>query len=344
MNKLHIITDLQYGSTGKGLYAAFLAESIRPEAIITAWAPNAGHTVVTETGEKLVNIALPSGIVVNPRRVILGPGSVINPDRFLQELSFYRERGFTGEVIIHSNAAVVEPHHLEEERQYGFRIGSTMKGAGAAAIQKMRRDPDIGLNVARKCDKLRIYTVSSAHYRDIIYGLDTAILEGAQGFSLSINQGFYPWTTSRECTTHQLLSDCGIPYDPNTAKWVHGVCRTFPIRVANRIGDDDTVYTSGPCYADQAEVDWSHVGVEPELTTVTKLPRRIFTFSKQQVVDAITFNGVSSVFLNFCNYTDQEQIRSIVNTIHTRTKATVNWFGYGPKISDIHGMMVIKDE
>jgi hypothetical protein len=63
--------------------------------------------------------------------------------------------------------------------------------------------------------------------------------------------------------------------------------------------------SSGPGYPDQREIDWSQIGVEPELTTVTKLPRRLFTFSQQQLTEAHWHNGgywKTSLFLNFCNY------------------------------------------
>lgn len=77
--------------------------------------------------------------------------------------------------------------------------------------------------------------------------------------------------------------------------------------------------SSGGCYSDQKEVSWEHItklsGAEDvgknitELTSVTKLPRRVFTFSQQNIKDCIRHNQTRyNVFLsvNFADYVDVE--------------------------------------
>lgn len=306
MKDLSIITDLQFGSTGKGLLAGWLAKRICPDTIITAWSPNAGHTFIDKDGNKFVNTALPNGIVApGVRQVLLGPGSVIDPDALLDEMTRYAAYLDGVEICIHENAAVVGARHRQSEAQGMFKIGSTMKGVGAAVIEKIGRDPASNI-IARDAlvsTPLEGFVVSAAEYNQRIDAADVGLLEGAQGFSLSINQGFYPYTTSRDCTTHQLLSDCAIPANPHMNKYVFGCARTYPIRVANRFDTNgNMIGTSGPCYPDQKEITWERLGMRPELTTVTKLPRRIFTYSKQQIEEAVRMNGVTSLFLNFTNY------------------------------------------
>ena len=44
MDKIKIVVDLQYGSTGKGLIVGKIAEDEAHDSVFTAWAPNAGHT------------------------------------------------------------------------------------------------------------------------------------------------------------------------------------------------------------------------------------------------------------------------------------------------------------
>ena len=79
MKNVHFIVDMQFGSCGKGLFAGFLAHKVQPDTIVTAWAPNAGHTFRDDkAGINMVNIALPNGIVApSVKRVMFGPGSVI---------------------------------------------------------------------------------------------------------------------------------------------------------------------------------------------------------------------------------------------------------------------------
>lgn len=318
MKHLHVITDLQFGSTGKGLLAGWLAKRVNPDTLIIAWSPNAGHTFIDSDGRKFVNTALPNGIVADSvKRILIGPGSVVNPENLMDEINMYIDRLEGVDIMIHENAAVVTQEHRDQEARGMFKIGSTMKGVGAAVIDKIRRDPTKNV-IARDVlvsTPLEGFVVSAQQYNDAMDAADVAILEGAQGFSLSINHGFYPYTTSRDCTVAQMLVDCAIPMNGVIRdSTVYGCARTYPIRVANRYdADGNMIGTSGPCYDDQREMDWSELGMEPELTTVTKLPRRIFTYSKQQIEEAVRMNGVNKLFLNFVNYIGLDESPTAMN-------------------------------
>jgi hypothetical protein len=119
------------------------------------------------------------------------------------------------------------------------------------------------------------------------------------------------------------------------------VARTYPIRVANRYDKDgNMVGWSGPAYPDQAEISFDAIGVGPEFTTVTKLPRRVFTFSTDQVKDAVRANGVGPIFLNFCNYPQGANGLSDVGLLIQRLNndlglATVALTGWGPTFNDV---------
>lgn len=349
MNKsLRIIVDMQFGSCGKGLIAGYLAGMHQPDTIVTAWAPNAGHTFISETGRKCVNIALPNGIIApGVKRVLLGPGSVINPAQLKMELEQYADLMEGVTLAIHENAAIVTEAHREAEAAYGFGIGSTMKGVGEAVIQKIRRRvaDNNTAGAALLLDPLGQYVVSKMEYDDLLRKSQSTLLEGAQGYSLGINSGMYPYTTSRECVVAQMLSDCGLPFD--MVRFVEqltvtGVCRTFPIRVSNRFKDGVQIGWSGPCYPDQYEMNWSDLDMEPERTTVTNLPRRIFTFSHQQVQEAIWMNGVDEVFLNFANYIPKDrragapELRDYIKMIENGGEgASVKYIGNGPTVNDV---------
>lgn len=352
MKRLHMIVDMQFGSCGKGLFAGYLAKKVQPDTIVTAWAPNAGHTFVdNKTGENMVNICLPNGIVApSVKRVMFGPGTVVNPELLMSELERYSDYMANIELMIHQHAAVVTEAHRQEEASYAFAIGSTMKGCGAALVDKIRRDParNNTAGVALIGTPLEGFLVTVEEYNEAIDKAETVVVEGAQGFSLGMNNGFYPYTTSRECTAQQLMVDCALPAKlPVFGRHVHGVCRTYPIRVANRFNKGgNQVGTSGPGYFDQRELDWkADLGLEPELTTVTRLPRRIFTFSAEQIKQAVRMNGIDSVFLNFCNYPMLRPVDGkpgglngniglMIDEIN-RTGATVRWLGYGPAMQDI---------
>lgn len=342
--RIDVIVDLQFGSTGKGLLAGYLAEKIKPDTLITAWGPNAGHTYINGVGHKFVNIALPNGIVSpNLKKVLIGPGSIIDPVRFHAEMIDYADLLEGVEIIIHPHAVVVMDKHRQAEAGYGFKIGSTMKGVGEAVVEKIRREVE-DMNIAREAlmsTPLANYVFTVQEYNAAVDDSERILIEGAQGYSLSINHGFYPYVTSRDCTVPQIMADCGIPF--GTVRHhdvrVHGVCRTFPIRVANRFKGGVQVGTSGPCYDDQREMQWEEIGREPELTTVTKLPRRLFSFSEQQVWEACRINGVNDVFINFCNYLQDrgggidQKLGDIMDAFEDY--CPVRWLGWGPTVNDI---------
>jgi len=132
----------------------------------------------------------------------------------------------------------------------------------------------------------------------LIEAAEVMQIEGAQGYSLSIDHGFWPYVTSRSCTTIATMAACGLPPLPNLD--VIGTMRTFPIRVADRFSEGGG--SSGPCYPDQHEISWADIDRTPEITTVTKKERRIFTFSAQQVLEAMRQNRCSHTFLSFLDY------------------------------------------
>ena len=346
MAQVTMVVDLQYGSTGKGLIVGKIAEDEQPDTIVTAWAPNAGHTYIASDRlerRKFIHTHLGNGIV-SPKlaRVMLGPGSAINPAQLLMEIEACKDLLGDAEILIHPHAAIVTDRHIEEEAGPMTKIGSTKKGVGAAMIQRIRRDPD-DMNIAANCPELDAYVCSTGHYREKIMSAKRVLIEGAQGYGLSMYHGFYPYTTSRDVSVWQILADCGIPhlmldeYRQGISEIkVVGTCRTYPIRVANRFDTEGTqVGYSGPCYDDQLEISFEELGQVTELTTVTKLPRRIFTFSRKQIAEAIDYNGANLIFLNFANYCRTEsELVGIIDGIYA-AKAFIGWVGFGPSYRDV---------
>lgn len=339
-----VIVDLQFGSTGKGLLAGYLAEKNRPDTVVTAWAANAGHTYIDSNGRKFVHTMLANGIVSkNLKSVLIGPGSIIDPDNLLKEINSCQDLLTKAKIYIHANAAVIQQRHRDEEAGPMTKIGSTKKGVGAAAIHRIRRDPN-DMNIASVALKDHpVLTVANIvtpqEYAQLLNESRVVQVEGAQGYSLSMYHGFYPYCTSRDVSTSQIMADCGIPYNFGNVQ-VYGTARTYPIRVANRYDEQgNQIGWSGPCYADQVETSFEAIGQTVELTTVTKLPRRIFTFSMQQIKEAVRINGCKEIFLNFVNYLpNDDAVRDMIMEISSKSGAKVKWIGKGPTFNDVEMM------
>lgn len=334
--KVDVVVDLQFGSTGKGLLCDYLATYGKYDTVVNANLPNAGHTTVTPEGRVWMNKAMPNGIMAT-KRIMMGPGSAFTPARLAEELKTVADL-IEGKVFaIHEAAMVVTDAHKQKEQETLSRISSTMQGSGEAVVAKIRREPGV---IARDCmDLLKEhgldkYVVSHAQYLQHLLDSESILVEGAQGYSLGHNSGFYPYCTSRDCTVTRYMADCAIP-----AGWLrkaYGVARVHPIRVGNTSDG-----YSGDIYADQEELTWAELGVDPELTTVTKRVRRVFTFSHAQIHEACVANGIDEIFLNFANY-DPSYAREIIETVndmmidvgHT-DKDIITMVGVGPRRDNI---------
>lgn len=340
-HKIHMVIDLQFGSTGKGLLAGYLAKREGYDTVVCAFAPNAGHTYIDkERGINMMTQQLPTAISSpSVQNVLLGPGSLIHIPTLLAEIAVFKEMLIDKRIMIHPHAGIVTDRHIEEERNM-TKIGSTAKGVGAAQIQRIQRNPS-DLNIAdgpnEAFDSIREWVVTDREYRTALEASESLLIEGAQGFGLSMYHGFYPYTTSRDVTPWQIAADCGIPFSMSNYIQIFGTLRTLPIRVNNRDG------WSGPVYQDQKELDWTELGISVERTTVTKLPRRIFTFSQLQLEEALFHCAAywgTHLFLNFANYLESDEVDKLIQAIETPTAGKLNaphvaWIGYGPDDKDV---------
>lgn len=328
--KVNVIIDGQYGSTGKGLLAGYLGcQGGFDVAAITA-SPNSGHTCLIGD-RKIVTSHLPiSGLVHEESVIYLTAASTIHMLTFIDEVKKYKVR--PGRLIVHPRATIISDDDILAEGLELDRIGSTKKGAGYAAANKLRRKAWL----AEHHEYIDLYA-TVAPLENVKN--DTILMEVPQGFDLSINSGLsYPYCTSREVTVSQALSDLGA--HPRDLGKVFMTLRTYPIRVANPVDHKgEVVGTSGPCYDDQHEITWESLGVEPELTTVTKKVRRVFTFSEQQTAKALSVLRPDFIFLNFMNYLrDTLEWNDLMVKIQSRFDpghVPEFLYGFGPQVTDV---------
>jgi adenylosuccinate synthase len=138
-----VVVGAQWGDEGKGkvvdLYAPYAELVVR-----YAGGANAGHTLVVN-GEKLILHLIPSGILHEQTKCVVGQGTVIDPAVFLKEIEALTERGVTTEsrLLVSQRAHVVLPHHklVDElrEKKSGGAIGTTKRGIGPCYEDKVAR-------------------------------------------------------------------------------------------------------------------------------------------------------------------------------------------------------------
>lgn len=138
-----VVVGAQWGDEGKGkvvdLYAPYAGLVVR-----YAGGANAGHTLVVG-GEKLILHLIPSGILHQQTRCIIGQGTVIDPSVLIREIEALHERGLetTNRLLVSQRAHVVLPHHklIDElrEKKSNEAIGTTKRGIGPCYEDKVAR-------------------------------------------------------------------------------------------------------------------------------------------------------------------------------------------------------------
>src|SRR5512138_2364946 len=149
-----VVVGAQWGDEGKGkvvdIYTEFADDVVRYQG-----GNNAGHTLVVGD-EKIVLHLIPSGILHQGKRCIIGNGVVLDPEVFIREITKMKVKGKMPDdsVLCLSEALhVIMPYHkridiARELKSGDKKIGTTGRGIGPAYEDK------IGRRGIRLCDLL----------------------------------------------------------------------------------------------------------------------------------------------------------------------------------------------
>jgi len=354
--KMSIVVGGQAGSEAKGKFSGWLCAKEKPDLLVMSASPNAGHTVVLPDGTKKVSYHLPIGMVTCDCPVVLTATSLINPlilAKEIKDLEIDPTR-----IHIDPRASVITPDHIEAEARGKMSdIGSTLQGIGECRIGKIRRIGghllvgtvdhefrELGVNVLKEPAAVLI--------NNRLDNRERVLCESTQGFDLDLEHGIDPkYSTSKMINPSMAAAEAGVA--PSRVGRVFGVIRPYPIRVNNRTG------TSGP-YAEAAEITWDEVARRSgypgspssfgEITTTTKLPRRVFEFSWKRFRHFLTVCQPDELCLQFANYLDwsvygeigiSDKVRDFIVKMENFGGVPVRYVGTGPGHDD---MVILEDE
>lgn len=299
-----IVVGMQYGSEGKGAITAYLSPLV--SIGVRSGAANAGHTIYFKN-KKFVMRQIPS-VWINPAaKLVVGRGALISLDVLLEEIELVSNfLEIKNRLFVDAKAHIITEDNIKEEQKTDLaaRIGSTSaisgEGIGMAMADKILRKSSC--IQAEEITELKPYLSDTTDLINTFLDRDEfIIIEGTQGFGLSLEHGNFPFVTSRDTSATAIAASIGLSTH-NFDVDVIGVTRTYPIRVAGN---------SGPFGEDSKEITWEELtkmagSGKPiiEMTSVTRMTRRVATFSRKDFLKACQVNRPTEIAVTFADYLD----------------------------------------
>jgi len=140
-----VVIGAQWGDEGKGkvvdIYTEFADDVVRYQG-----GNNAGHTLVVGD-EKVILHLIPSGILHEGKRCIIGNGVVLDPEVFIMEITKLKANGYLADdAMLRLSEAlhIIMPYHkridiAREVKSGAKKIGTTGRGIGPAYEDKIGR-------------------------------------------------------------------------------------------------------------------------------------------------------------------------------------------------------------
>ena len=322
----------QWGSEGKGKLSLYLSRKFNAKASVRVGGPNSGHTVIGPDGQTHVLRMLPSACVDPDVIAVIPAGACIDVEILRSEI--YELGLGPGRLAISPYAGIIDRSHVYAEREMGLpdRIGSTGSGTGACVMSRIRRDA--GFRTAAAVPELERYLRdTTAYMRSLLDGGAHIVIEGTQGYGLSLYQSpWWPYVTSRDATAAQFVAEAGL--SPRDVSHVAMAVRTYPIRVGGESGPLPRETT----WEEVTELAGSATPIR-EYTSVTHRLRRVARFDPDVVARAVRANAPDIIAVNFMDYIHDPSVheksigperRAFLDWLERDTGAKASLAGFGP--------------
>jgi adenylosuccinate synthase len=283
-----IIVGGFFGDEGKGKVVAHIAYKDKPVIISRGGVgPNAGHTVQVGTKEYGVRM-VPSGFVYKDAKLCIGSGVLVDPRVLKHEVDTL---GVKGRVFIDWRCGIITEDHIARDKgsdHLSKKIGSTGSGCGPANSDRvMRVSPQ-----AKDVPELKEYLMDVPKAIDEELKKDNSVLlEGTQGFGISLYYGTYPFVTSKDTSASQIAADNGV--GPTRIDDVVVVFKAYPTRVGE-----------GPFSTEMPSEKSDAMGIQ-EFGTVTHRKRRIGGWDGDMARYSAMINGCTQAAITGIDRVDK---------------------------------------
>lgn len=208
-----IIIGSQWGDEGKGKIVDLLSKQAK---VIVRFqgGNNAGHTVMF--GDKTFILHLvPSGILHDNTKSIIGNGLVVDPGELIKEINQLIDTGIEckGRLFISDAANVIMPYHklldgAREARLKDNKIGTTGRGIGPAYEDKVARSGVRFADIENNSDfkaKIDLFVNDKNKILKYVLGYEGEPLDADQVFEelIQLNNELSPYI----CDTSELIAN-----------------------------------------------------------------------------------------------------------------------------------------
>jgi len=212
MGRNVVVIGTQWGDEGKGKIVDLLTD--KADAVVRfQGGHNAGHTLVIK-GKKTVLHLIPSGILRDEVRCLIGNGVVLSPSALLEELDMLAEGGVDARsrMGISESCPVILPYHiaLDQAREAARgkkAIGTTGRGIGPCYEDKVsRRGIRLGEMLDTEHFKERLREVMDYHNFSLehLFKFDTVDYEAVLDEALGQAEQMRPLIEDVPGTLHSL--------------------------------------------------------------------------------------------------------------------------------------------
>jgi adenylosuccinate synthase len=219
-----VIVGAFWGDEGKGKIISYLALKDKLDFCVRTGSVNAAHTVWME-GNRYALHMVPAAFLNQKCRLLIGAGANVHVAKFLEEVELTKVKDRIG---LDQQASIIEEKHSVQDKTNAHLkgLGTTGWGVGPALEERARRTAKL----AKDIPELQPYLADVA--KEINEGIDSGknvLLEGTQGFMLSLFYGTYPYVTGRDTGAAAICSEAGV--GPTRVDDVLIVYKSFITRV-----------------------------------------------------------------------------------------------------------------
>ncbi len=219
-----VIVGAFWGDEGKGKISSYLALKDKLDFCVRTGSVNAAHTVWID-GKKYALHMVPAAFINPKTRLLIAAGANVDVKTFFSEVE---QTSVQGRIAIDQNASIIEEKHSAADKASAVNrgIGTTGRGVGPAIEERVKRTAKL----AKDLPELKGYVTDQV--QEVNDGLDAGknvLLEGTQGFMLSLFFGTYPYVTSRDTGAAAICSESGV--GPTRVDEVLLVYKSFITRV-----------------------------------------------------------------------------------------------------------------